>query len=127
MREGGARPLCQASDVLKALDLPDAPAPGPSAPKRELSLSQDARRVLEVLGPVPRTPAQAAADTALPMPRVLAALMELEFAGAAASHPGQLYTCLLYTSHRGFGGILQQTAGRVQGGLAGVVVFVLHV
>lgn len=92
LREGRARPLCQASDVLKALDLPDAPAPGPSAPERELSLSQDARRVLEVLGPVPRTPAQAAADTALPMPRVLAALMELEFAGAAASHPGQLYT-----------------------------------
>ena len=30
--------------------------------------------------------------SALPMPRVLAALMELEFAGAAASHPGQLYT-----------------------------------
>ena len=48
--------------------------------------------VLGVLGPVPRTPAQAAADTGLSIQRVQAALMELEFAGAAASHPGQLYT-----------------------------------
>ncbi len=90
LREGRARPLCEASDLLKALEMPAAPEP--AAPEAELPLSEDARTVLGVLGPVPRTPAQAAAESALPMPRVLAALMELEFAGAAVSHPGQLYT-----------------------------------
>lgn len=92
LREGRARPLCEASDLLKALEMPAAPTPEPAAPEEELPLSEDARTVLGVLGPVPRTPAQAAAESALPMPRVLAALMELEFAGAAVSHPGQLYT-----------------------------------
>ena len=92
LREGRARPLCEASDLLKALEMPAAPTPEPAAPEAELPLSEDARQVLAALGPVPRTPAQAAAESALPMPRVLAALMELEFAGAAVSHPGQLYT-----------------------------------
>lgn len=92
LREGRARPLCEASDVLKALEMPAEPAPEPAAPDTEPSLSEDARQVLAALGPVPRTPAQAAADAGLPVPRVLVALMELELAGAAVSHPGQLYT-----------------------------------
>lgn len=93
LREGKARPLCEASDVLKALEMQAAAADEPAAAAaEEVPLSEDARTVLGVLGPVPRTPAQAAAESGLPMPRVLAALMELEFAGAAASHPGQLYT-----------------------------------
>lgn len=92
LREGKARPFCEASDVLKALEMPTEPAAEPAAPDTELSLSEDARQVLAALGPVPRTPAQAAAESGLPMPRVLVALMELELAGAAVSHPGQLYT-----------------------------------
>lgn len=92
LREGKARPLCEASDVLKALEM-QAPVPGPKEPETaEVPLDGDARLVLESLGPVPRTPAQVVADTGLTIQRVQAALMELEFAGAAASHPGQLYT-----------------------------------
>lgn len=93
LREGRAFPLCEARDVLQKLEIQSAPAAETAAPaEEELPLSEDARLVLGVLGPVPRTPAQAAADTGLSIQRVQAALMELEFAGAAASHPGQLYT-----------------------------------
>lgn len=92
LREGRARPLCEASDVLKALEMSAEPIPEPAAPAAELPLSEDARRVLAVLGPVPRTPDQAAADSGLSIRSVQVALMELELAGAALSHPGHLYT-----------------------------------
>lgn len=90
--QGKARPLCEAGDLLRALDMqPAAPTP-PAEQPPAVPLSPEAAAVLAMLGPVPATPDAVAAATGLPMPRVLAALMELEFAGAVTAHPGHAYT-----------------------------------
>ena len=90
--QGKARPLCEAGDLLRALDMqPAAPTPSAEQPPA-VPLSPEAAAVLAMLGPVPATPDAVAAATGLPMPRVLAALMELEFAGAVTAHPGHAYT-----------------------------------
>ena len=93
LREGRARPLCEARDVLHALEMQaEEPPTTAESGAEEIPLTEEARLVLQALGPVPRTPAQVVTDTGLPIQQVQAALMELEFAGAAAFHPGQLYT-----------------------------------
>lgn len=94
LRTGRAGVLCGAQDVLHAIGLNTADPEG-AMPGDELdldALSEDARTVLGALGPRPLAPDEMCRATALPVHRVLAALTELELAGAAQPQAGGLYT-----------------------------------
>ena len=92
LRTGRARALCTADDVLDALHI----APGGTELVQEGvildELTPNARTVLAELGPKAQTADDLAAATGLAVQAVLAALMELEFAGAAVDNGGGRYT-----------------------------------
>lgn len=85
----GALPLTSIDDLLGSLDLPDASAPasgaaaadGNRAVTQSEQLSDAARQVLPLLGPVPATTAALVAAGTLPTSAVLAAIAELVEAG----------------------------------------------
>jgi DNA processing protein len=78
---GGAR-FCEcAADVMRALP---AGAAGPAA--------GDEERLAAALGDDPRPAESLAAAAGIPIGRALAALLALEWAGAAAAHPGQRWS-----------------------------------
>ena len=86
------RDLCTADDVLDTLHI----APGGTELVQEGvmldELTPNARTVLAELGPKAQTADDLAAATGLAVQAVLAALMELEFAGAAVDNGGGRYT-----------------------------------
>ena len=92
LRTGRARALCTADDVLDTLHI----APGGTELVQEGvmldELTPNARTVLAELGPKAQTADDLAAATGLAVQAVLAALMELEFAGAAVDNGGGRYT-----------------------------------
>ena len=92
LRTGRARALCTADDVLDTLHI----APGGTELVQEGvmldELTPNARTVLAELGPKAQTADDLAAATGLAVQVVLAALMELEFAGAAVDNGGGRYT-----------------------------------
>ena len=92
LRTGRARALCTADDVLDTLHI----APGGTELVQEGvmldALTPNARTVLAELGPKAQTADDLAAATGLAVQAVLAALMELEFAGAAVDNGGGRYT-----------------------------------
>lgn len=92
LRTGRARALCTAADVLDTLHI----APGGTELVQEGvmldELTPNARTVLAELGPKAQTADDLAAATGLAVQAVLAALMELEFAGAAVDNGGGRYT-----------------------------------
>ena len=92
LRTGRARALCTADDVLDTLHI----APGGTELVQEGvmldELTPNARTVLAELGPKAQTADDLAASTGLAVQAVLAALMELEFAGAAVDNGGGRYT-----------------------------------
>ncbi len=95
LRTGRAGALCTAGDALAAIGLDPAGAAPVAVDAADLpELSPAAAAALRALGPTPRTPDQVCADTGLPIHQVLAALCELEFAGAAAVAPGHTYIAL---------------------------------
>lgn len=99
LRSGAA--LCEhAADVLEAIGVASNEAgPGPerrdggalAAPAAGETRTPEAR-VLAALDRVPRTVDALAATAALGVPETLAALLSLEWAGAAESRPGQRWT-----------------------------------
>ena len=92
LRTGRARALCTADDVLDTLHI----APGGTELVQEGvmldELTPNARTVLAELGPKAQTADDLVAATGLAVQAVLAALMELEFAGAAVDNGGGRYT-----------------------------------
>lgn len=93
LRSGRAGVLTRAGDVLTLLGMqPDTAESAPPRTPDLDALSPDARAVLAVLGPRAQTVDAIRAAAGLPVQKVLAALTELEFAGAATAAPGQLYT-----------------------------------
>lgn len=91
LRSGRAGVLTRAEDVLARLGLqPGAEEPELPGPDLE-ALSPDARAVLAVLGPRAQAVDSICAAAGLPVQKVLAALTELEFAGAVTASPGQRY------------------------------------
>ena len=92
LRTGRARALCMADDVLDTLHIaPD----GTELVQEGVMLDEltpNARTVLAELGPKAQTADDLAAATGLAVQAVLAALMELEFAGAAVDNGGGRYT-----------------------------------
>lgn len=92
LRTGRARALCTADDVLDTLHI----VPGGTELVQEGvmldELTPNARTVLAELGPKAQTADDLAAATGLAVQAVLAALMELEFAGAAVDNGGGRYT-----------------------------------
>ena len=92
LRTGRARALCTADDVLDTLHIaPD----GTELVQEGVMLDEltpNARTVLAELGPKAQTADDLAAATGLAVQAVLAALMELEFAGAAVDNGGGRYT-----------------------------------
>ncbi len=94
LRRGGARILCGVGDVLEALgiDAAETATPGTAAPEAAPPVGGDAAAVLEHLSQLPQSVDALCAAAGLPASRVLAALMELEFAGLAAAAPGRRYT-----------------------------------
>ena len=92
LRTGRARALCTADDVLDTLHI----APGGTELVQEGvmldELTPNARTVLAELGPKAQTADDLAAATGLAVQAVLAALMELEFSGAAVDNGGGRYT-----------------------------------
>lgn len=91
LRTGQARALCRAADVLQELGLEGGAGIPPRQEPKPEELSPDAQAVHAALGPQPRTADELCARTGLPTHRVLAALTELELAGAAVPQPGQRY------------------------------------
>lgn len=93
LRSRRAGVLTQAGDVLSLLGMDPGDQTPAALPAPDLgALSPDARAVLAVLGPQAQTVDAIRAAAGLPVQKVLAALTELEFAGAATAAPGQLYT-----------------------------------
>lgn len=91
LAEGGAQMLRSAADVLRLLD-PDSA--GPDTPGQEtakVALSPQAEAVRAALGGQPRSVDELCAACALPAQKVLAALTELEIAGAAQAVGGRRY------------------------------------
>jgi DNA processing protein len=87
---GGAR-LCEhAGDVMAAMGAgrTDRPRPEMADMAAEPPATPEAR-VLAALGGEPATVDRLAAAAGLPVPTVLAALLALQWAGAARPHPGQ--------------------------------------
>ena len=96
LRDGRATVLCAAADVLEAIGAADLDADRPDlqpAPESE-ALGEEARAVLATLDQTPRAVDDIVRRSGLPAGTVLAALLELEMAGAAASHPGQRYSAV---------------------------------
>lgn len=93
LRDGVAGVLCSAEDVGRVIGL-EAKKPLDTAfcevPNPE-DLSKDARAVLRVLSQSPQPVDDIVRSVHLPAGLVLAALLELEMAGAAAQEPGQRY------------------------------------
>lgn len=93
LHAGTAAVLTGAADVLEAIGLADLDADAPdlaAAPDAE-AYSDDARTVLAVLDQTPRSIDDIVRAASLPASIVLAALLELEMAGAAEQAPGQRY------------------------------------
>ena len=97
---GGAALCERAADVLEAIGAgPKQPAPEPergearagAAPAAGEQRTPEAR-VLAALDRIPRTVDALAVAAALGVPETLAALLALEWAGAAESRPGQRWT-----------------------------------
>lgn len=94
LRTGRAHALCRADDVLAALQIaPDGKELVQSTAAPE-DMTPEARTVLEQLGPKALTSDEIAAATGLAVQAVLAALMELEFSGAAVDNGGGRYTAV---------------------------------
>lgn len=93
LRTGTARVLTAAADVLDAIGLEGlaAATPALAAAPDESDYSDDARAVLAVLTQTPRAIDDIVRAAGLPAGIVLAALLELEMAGAAEQAPGQRY------------------------------------
>ena len=78
----GARFCESTADVMRALPAPDAAGSG----------ATDEARLAAVLAPEPRPVESLASAAGVPLGRALAALLQLEWAGAAEAHPGQRWS-----------------------------------
>ena len=91
LRDGRARAVCSAADLLGPLGLhPDKPAAVVTARTPE-PVSDTERRVLACIGPKPVGLEELCVNTGLPTAAVLSTLMKLELSGRVFRQPGQRY------------------------------------
>ena len=91
LRDGRARAVCSAADLMEPLGLHGAkPAPEAQA-RRPEPVSDTERRVLACIGPKPVGMEELCVNTGLPTAVLLSTLMKLELSGRVYRQPGQRY------------------------------------
>ena len=90
LREGRARAVCRAADLLEPLGLRARNTAVVTAKQPE-PVSDTERKVLACIGPKPVGMEELCVNTGLPMSTLLGTLMKLELSGRVFKQPGQRY------------------------------------
>jgi len=91
LRDGRARAVCSAGDLLAPLGLRAGDAAPAVTVRQQTPVSDTERRVLACIGPKPVGMEELCVNTGLPMTVLLSTLMKLELSGRVFKQPGQRY------------------------------------
>ena len=91
LREGRARAVCTARDLMEPLRLHPVKTAPAAADRQPGPLDETGRRVLACIGPKPVGIEELCVNTGLPTALLLSTLMKLELSGRVFRQPGQRY------------------------------------
>ena len=91
LREGRARAVCTARDLMEPLRLHPVKTAPAAADRQPGPLDETGRRVLACIGPKPVGIEELCVNTGLPTALLLSTLMKLELSGRGFRQPGQRY------------------------------------